>query len=132
MATATHQQSPAVSVALAHVEAWSNHDYDSARAALAPDVKVTVTSTIEQMPKTDTVGVDDYMSGLVMFADTVVPGSLRVDASIGDEHNALLLVTVKTAGPPMGSSTVPAAHLYLLDKNNKIKAEQVVFYAVPD
>ena len=132
MATQTYQQSPAVSVALAHVESWSNQDYDAARAALAPDVKVTVTSTMEGLPKTDTVGVDDYMSGLVMFADTIVPGSLRIDGSIGDERNALLIVTVKTAGPPMGSMTLPAARLYLLDENNKIKSEQVIFYAVPD
>ena len=91
-----------------------------------------MTSTIEGLPKTDTVGVDDYMAGLVMFADTVVPGSLRVDGSIGDERNALLLVNVKTAGPPMGSMTLPAARLYLLDENNRIKSEQVIFYAVPD
>ena len=84
MATETHQESPAISIALAHVEAWSNHDYDTARAALAPHVKVSVTSTIEGMPKTDTVGVDDYMTGLVMFADTVVSGSLRIDGTIGD------------------------------------------------
>jgi hypothetical protein len=132
MATETKQESPAVSVALAHCEAWSNHDYDAAQAALAPEVRVTVTSTIEGLPKTDTVGVDDYMAGLVMFADTVVPGSLRVDGSIGDERNALLLVTVKTAGPPMGSMTLSAARLYLLDENNKIKSDQVIFYAVPD
>jgi hypothetical protein len=137
MATTTHrestrQESRAVSVAVAHVEAWSKHGYDSARAALAPDVKVTVTSTIDGMPKTDTVGVDDYMTGLVELADTVVPDSLRVDGSIGDERNALLLVTVKTAGPPTGSMTLPAARLYLLDENNKIRAEQVIFYAVPD
>ena len=42
------------------------------------------------------------------------------------------MVTVKTAGPPMGSMTIPAARLYLLDDNNKIKSEQVIFYAVPD
>src|SRR5919197_2903563 len=39
MATETHQEAPAISVALAHVEAWSNHEYDTARAALAPDVR---------------------------------------------------------------------------------------------
>jgi SnoaL-like domain len=132
MATETQQESPAVSAALAHIEAWSNHDYEAARAALAGHVKVTVTSTIEGLPGTDTVGIDDYMTGLIAFADTVVPGSVRVDASIGDERNALLLVTVKTAGPPTGSTTVRAAHLYLLDDDNKIKSEQVVFYVVPD
>lgn len=31
-----HQDSPAV--ALAHVEAWSNHDWDKVRASLAPDI----------------------------------------------------------------------------------------------
>ena len=132
MATDTRAASPAVSVALAHVEAWSNHDYATARAALAPDVKVTVTSTLEGLPRTDTVGVDDYTTGLVRFADTVVPGSLRVDGSVGDERNALLLVTVKTVGPPMGSMTLPAARLYLLDEHNRIESEQVIFYAVPD
>jgi hypothetical protein len=45
------------------------------------------------------------------------------------QRNALLLVAVKTARPPMGSLTLPAARLYLLDENNKIKAEQVIFYA---
>jgi len=37
----------AVTIARAHVEAWSNHDYDEARKSLAADVKVTVTTTIE-------------------------------------------------------------------------------------
>src|SRR5262245_36316543 len=131
VATAVQQSSPAVSVALAHIEAWSNHDFDAAREALAPNVHVTVTSTIEHMPKTDTSGAEEYMAGLTTFAETVVPGSARIDGSIGDERNALVLVTVRTEGPPMGSMTVPAARLYLLDENNKIKAEQVIFYAVP-
>jgi hypothetical protein len=34
----------AVAVARAHVEAWSNHDYDQARASLAPDVHVLAVS----------------------------------------------------------------------------------------
>ena len=32
----------------------------------------------------------------------------------------------------MGSMTIPAARLYLLDENNNITSEQVIFYAVPD
>lgn len=131
MATAIQQSSPAVSVALAHIEAWSRHDFDAAREALAPDVHVTVTSTLEYMPRTDTTGAEEYMTGLTMFAEAVVPGSARIDGSVGDERNALVLVTVTTEGPPMGSMTVPAARLYLLDDHNKIKAEQVIFYAVP-
>jgi len=125
-------QSKAVGIARAHVEAWSNHDYDTARNGLASDVKVTATSTMEGAPKTDLAGIDDYMHGLIAFAKPVVPGSLRVNASIGDERNALLLVTVKRDGPPFGAMTLPAARLYLLDENDKIKVEQVIFYAVPN
>jgi len=51
-----------------------------------------------------------------------------VIASVGDEHNALLMVTVKAAfGPGAPTVTVPAARLCLVDENQKIKAEQVVF-----
>jgi hypothetical protein len=32
----------------------------------------------------------------------------------------------------MGSMTIPAARLYLLDENSKLKSEQVIFSAVPD
>lgn len=125
-------ESRAVAIARAHVEAWSNHDYDTARKSLAPGVKVTVTSTQEGLPKTATEGVEDYMKGLVLFGNTVKPGSLQVNQSVGDDRNALLMVTVKTEGPPFGATTLPAARLYLLDENDKIKSEQVIFYMVPD
>jgi len=105
-------ESRAVAIARAHCEAWSNHDYDKARNLLAPDVKVTVTSTLEGLPKTDSTGADDYMKGLIMFADTVKPGSLQVNQTVGDDRNALLMVTVKTEGPPFGPTTPPAARLY--------------------
>ena len=123
--------SPAVAVARAHVEAWSNHDFDTARNGLAADVKVTATTTLPIMPATDLTGVDNYMLGLTQFAQGVVPGSLQVIASVGDERNALLLLTIEAdfAGSRM---TLPAARLYLLDENNKIKSEQVVFYGRPD
>jgi hypothetical protein len=56
-----------------------------------------------------------------------------VIATLGDERNALLLLTVQTAGGPFGAQmTLPAARLYLLDENDKIEVEQVIFYAVPD
>ena len=121
-------ESPAVAIARAHVEAWSNHDFDTARKGLAPDVKVTATTTLPIMPATDLTGADNYMIGLTQFAQEVVPGSLRVIASIGDERNALLMLTVEA---DLGGrrATLPAARLYLLDDDGKIKAEQVVFYA---
>ena len=65
----------AVTIARAHVEAWSNHDYDEARKSLAADVKVTVTTTIEGAPKTDLAGVDDYMRSLIEVAKTVGPAA---------------------------------------------------------
>ena len=121
-------ESPAVAIARAHAEAWSNHDFDAARSSLAADVKVTATSTLPIMPATDLSGADDYMVGLTQFAQAVVPGSLRVIASVGDERNALLMLTVE-ADLPVGRMTLPAARLYLLDEAGKIKAEQVIFYA---
>ena len=124
-------ESPAVAIARAHVEAWSNHDFDTARKGLAPDVKVTATTTLPIMPATDLTGVDNYMLGLTQFAQGVVPGSLQVIASVGDERNALLMLTVEA---DLGGrrATLPTARLYLLDDNGKIKNEQVVFYAAQD
>jgi hypothetical protein len=67
------QDSPAVAVARAHVEAWSNHDVDAARDCLADGVKVDVTSTNGTMPETRSTGIDDYMKGLIEFGQAVVP-----------------------------------------------------------
>ena len=122
------QESPAVAIARAHVEAWSNHDFDTARNALAPDVRVTATTTQPMPPATDLTGADDYMVGLTQFAQAVVPGSLRIIASTGDERNALLTLTVE-ADLNGRKATLPGARLYRLDDNNKIKTEHVIFYA---
>src|SRR5258707_242429 len=65
---------PAVAIARAHVEAWSNHDFAAARNGLAPDVRVTATTTQPFPPATDLTGVDNYMVGLTQFAQAVVPG----------------------------------------------------------
>jgi len=123
------EKSPAVALARAHVEAWSHHNWDKARQSLAADVHVTVTTTQPIMTATDTTGIDAYMEGLMKFGKAVVPGTARVIASVGDERNALLMVTVQAA-LSSGGGQVPlsAARLYLLDEDNKIKAEQVVFF----
>jgi len=65
------RESQAVTVARAHVEAWTNHDYDAARAGLAPDVHVTAITTMPVPPPTDLTGADDYMTGLIQFAQAV-------------------------------------------------------------
>ena len=78
-------------------------------------------------PATDLTGADDYMTGLTQFAQAVVPGSLRILASTGDQCNALLMLTVQ-ADFGAGTVTLPGARLYLLDEDNKIKTEHVIFY----
>src|SRR5919198_5905183 len=127
------RESPAVAVARAHVEAWSNHDFDAARKGLAEDVRVTATTTQPLMKDTNLSGVEDYMHGLKEFAQAVVPGSLTVNAALGDERNALVMVTVEAAlGPDGAKVTLPAARLYLLDVDRKIRVEHVVFFAASD
>ena len=121
----------AVAVARAHVEAWSNHDYDEARARLAPDVHVLAVSVDPGAPRTDLSGVDAYMEGLIKFAQAIEPGSARVLAGVGDERTALLLLSVRaTLGPGGPKVTLPAARLAVFDEHDKHK--QVVFFAMPE
>jgi hypothetical protein len=121
----------AVDLALAHCTAWSNHDWDTSREALADEVTVTATTTMPGAPNTDLAGPDAYMQGLRAFAGTAVPGTLQVNASVGDDRNALLQMSVQTDGPPFGPLTLHGARLYLFDENDKIKEEQVIFVGVP-
>jgi hypothetical protein len=125
-----NQDSHAVKVARAHVDAWSEHDFDTARKGLAASVHVVATTTKPVMPETDTTGVDAYMQGLEAFAQAVVPGSARLIASTGDDHNALLMLTAE-ADFGAGKIPLPAARLYLIDDADKIKVEHVVFL-IPD
>ena len=123
--------SPAVAIARAHVAAWSNHDYDTARAGLAPDVTVDSTTTQPIMAPVHLRGAGPYMEGLTHFAQTVVPGGAQVVASAGDERNALLMLTVE-ADFGGGKVILSTARMYLLDDDGKIKAEQVIFFATPE
>ena len=123
------QESRAVDVARRHVEAWSNHDFDTARHKLADDVEVSVTTTQPIMAATHLVGIDDYMHGLIEFVQPIVPGSLQVLAGVGDDRNALLMVTVRAPFGPNGAEvTLAGARLYLVDEDDKIKKEQVIFF----
>jgi hypothetical protein len=126
MAVQTNSQ--AVQIARAHIQAWANHDMPAARAALAEDVAVSVTTTGPFPPPVNTVGVEDYMVGLEVFTQAVLTGSDQEVAAIGDDRNALVLVTVE-ADFGFGKTTLPGARLYLLNDENKIAAEQVIFFA---
>ncbi len=122
-----NSDSPAVALVRAHLEAWTNHDLDSARGNLAEDVQFF-------SPAANLVGIDEYMDaprGLTQFAKQVVPGSLRVFAAIGDERNALIMYEVATEGGPIGSKVFPSAQTWLLDDNGKIKVERIVSYVAP-
>lgn len=122
------QESPALTVARAHVEAWSTKDWDKARSMLAPDIRVIAITTAPYPPPTDLTGVEEYMTGLVAFADPVVPGSVRELGGAGDERNALITLDLRVAGGPFGAGAhAPCARLYLIE-DGKIKTEQVIFY----
>jgi len=72
------------------------------------------------------------MEGLIAYAQPIVPGSVTILASTGNGRNALLTLGVKMAGGPFGAGvTAPCSRLYLLDENNKIKTEHVIFYVAP-
>jgi hypothetical protein len=119
--------SGAVSIARAHLEAWTNHDLGTARANLAEDVQFF-------SPAANLAGIDEYMDaprGLAQFAKQVVPGSLRVIAAMGDDRNALIMYEVSTEGGPIGSKLFPSAQTWLLDDSGKIKVERIVSYMVP-
>ena len=125
------KDSHAVQVARAQVTAWSNHDLAAARAAVAGNVTLAVTTTQAETPAVNTVvnttGIDDYMAGLESFVKSVTPGSFREIAALGDNRNALLMFTVEAE---YGSAKVPLANtrLYLLDEDHMIPAEQVVYF----
>lgn len=59
------QESPALEVARALVEAWSRKDWDAARSMLAPDVRVIAMTTALYPPPADLTGAEEYMKGLV-------------------------------------------------------------------
>jgi len=121
------KDSTAVVLARAHLEAWTNHDLDTARRNLAADVEFF-------SPASHLVGIEEYMDaprGLVQFARQVVPGSLRVIASMGDERNALIVYQVDTEGGPIGSKTFPSAQTWVLDDDGKIQVERIISYVTP-
>jgi hypothetical protein len=139
----TQHDAPAVGIARAHVEAWINHDFDTARAGLTPNVKVTITTTQPRPQTFELNGADDYMTGLTSSARFAVPGSLRIAASTGDERNAMLMLSyVVDFGSGneadfgtdawKGTWTLSVARLYRLDDKARIEAEHVTYYMTPN
>ena len=103
----SQDESPALKVARAYVEAWGKKDWDTAHSLLAPGVHVTATRTGPYPPPTDLTGADDYMKGLTAFAEPIVAGSVRELAGVGDDRNALLALDLQAVFDPSGPA-VPA------------------------
>lgn len=119
-------------VALAHIDAWSRHDWVRTREMLAPDVHASVTSTDPRFPGGELTGVDTYMDLKTKAARLIEPQSLRVLSAIGDEHTALISVTFRIGLGPGGTMvTMARSCLYALDENRRIKEERDAFFIFP-
>jgi hypothetical protein len=119
-------KSKAAEIAIKHVEAFSNHDYETARSLLADDVHFILITSIPGFPNPfEGNGVEEFMKALTS-GNTLIPGSLQVIHSIGDEHQALITVSVKGTLPTQEPITLLAARHYMINENEKITNELVI------
>lgn len=123
------QKSPAVTIALSHIDAWSRHDWGKTRELLSSNIHTWVTNTQPGFARTvEFTGIDEYMERKVKAAQLIEPGSVQVISTFGDESNALILVTFRIGLGPDGTIvTMARACLYSLDENKKIKEERDEF-----
>lgn len=122
------QESTAVTIARAHINAWSHQDWEKTRELVAPNVHVVATTTQPMLPSGEASGIDNYMERLIKTAPFIEPGSVQVISAIGDERNALILETLRIGLGPGGTMvTLARASLYLLDENKKIIEERDEF-----
>ena len=123
------QDSTAITIARAHIHAWSHHDWEKTRELLAPNVHAVVTTTQPMKAPAELTGIDAYMGPKRKAAQLIEPGSVREISAIGDERNALILVTMRIGLGPGGTMvTMARALLYLLDENQKIKEERDEYF----
>ena len=119
-------QPKAAEIAIKHVEAFSNHDYETARSLLADDVHFILITSIPGFPNPlEGNGVEEFMKAL-SSGNTLIPGSFQVIHSIGDDHQALIIVSVKGTLPTQEPINLLAARHYMIDENDKIKNELVI------
>ena len=123
------QDSTAITIARTHINAWGHHDRDKTRELLAPNVHAVVTTTQPMKATAELTGIDAYMEPKIKAAQLIEPGSVHEISAIGDESNALVLVTMRTGLGPGGTMvTLARAILYLLDENKKIKEERDEYF----
>lgn len=115
----------AITIARAHRRAWSHHDWEKTRELLAPDVHAVGTTTQPMKASAAVTGIDASMESKIKAAQLIEPGSVQEISAIGDDRNALILVTMRIA-PGSGGTMVTMARalLYLLDENKKSKEER--------
>ena len=76
-------------------------------------------------------GIDAYMEPKIKAAQLIEPGSVQVISTIGDESNALILITFRIGLGHGGTMvTMARAMLYLLDENKKIKEERDEYFVL--
>ncbi len=125
-------ESPAVATALAHIGAWGHHDWATTRALLAPDVHARVTSTTPGFAGGEFTGADAYMERKTKAARLIEPGSVRVLSTVGDDRNALVLVTLRIGlGPGGALVTMARSCLYLVD-DGRIKDERDAYFILSE
>ncbi len=123
------QDSTAITIARAHINAWSHHDWDKTRELLAPNVHAVVTTTQPMKATAELTGIDAYMEPKIKAAQLIESGSVHEISAIGDESNALVLVTMRIGLGPGGTVvTLARALLYLLDENKRIKEERDAYF----
>ena len=116
----------ATDVAIRHISAMANHDDAAARALLADDVHFTLITSVPGFPNpAQGDNAEEFMKLAGGPGNPLVPGSLQVLKGIGDDHQAMILVTVKAAMGPDTSNLLAARH-YTLDEHDKIKNELVI------
>ena len=125
------QDSTAVTIARAHINAWSHQDWEKTRELLVPNVHVVAITTQPTLTIEEFTGIDNYMERLIKSVQLIDPGSVQVISAIGDESKALILETLRIGLGPGGTMvTLARTSLYLLDENKKIKEEGIEFFVL--
>ncbi len=129
------QESTAVKVARAHIDAWSHQNWEKTRELLSPSIHALVTATATTIARNyltaEFTGIENYMERKMKSAQRVEPGSAHVVSAIGDERNALVLMTMRIGLGPGGTMvTMARAGLYLLDENERIVEERDQFFVL--
>jgi hypothetical protein len=126
-----NQNSRAVTIALAHIDAWSHHDWDKTKEMLAATIHALVTSTQPRFSGSEITGTEKYMELKMKAAQLIEPGSVQVLSTIGDDMNALITISFRIGLGTDGTMvTMARSCLYLIDENNKINDERDVFFVV--